>query len=50
LPVPAEILARDNWRMLGVALLLFPLMKTGMRVNLVGIQAHRSLTSPFDDS
>lgn len=35
LPVPAEILARDNWWMLGASLLLFPLMKTGMRVNRV---------------
>lgn len=33
LSVPAEILARDNWWMLGASLLLFPLMKTGMRVN-----------------
>ena len=35
LPVPAEILARDNWWMLGASLLLFPLMKTGLRVNRV---------------
>jgi len=35
LPVPAEILARDNWWMLGASLLLFPLMKTGMRVNRI---------------
>ncbi len=33
LSVPAEILARDSWWMLGASLLLFPLMKTGMRVN-----------------
>lgn len=33
LSVPAEILTRDNWWMLGASLLLFPLMKTGMRVN-----------------
>jgi cation:H+ antiporter len=31
--VQAEILTRDNWWMLGASLLLFPLMKTGMRVN-----------------
>jgi len=35
LPVPLEIIARDNWWMLGASLLLFPLMKTGMRVNRV---------------
>jgi cation:H+ antiporter len=35
LPVPTEILARDNWWMLGASLLLFPLMKTGMRVNRI---------------
>jgi cation:H+ antiporter len=35
LPVPAEILARDNWWMLCASLLLFPLMKTGMQVNRV---------------
>lgn len=35
LPVPAEILARDTWWMLGASLLLFPLMKTGMRVNRI---------------
>lgn len=33
LQVPADILARDNWWLLGASLLLFPLMKTGMRVN-----------------
>jgi cation:H+ antiporter len=33
LSVPAEIVARDNWWMLGVSALLFPLMRTGMRVN-----------------
>jgi cation:H+ antiporter len=33
LEVPAEIIERDNWWMLGASLLLFPLMKTGMRVN-----------------
>lgn len=32
LPVPAEIIARDGWWMLGLSLLLFPLMRTGMRV------------------
>lgn len=31
-PVPPEILARDNWWMIGASLLLFPLMKSGMRV------------------
>jgi cation:H+ antiporter len=33
LPVPEEIIVRDSWWMLGASLLLFPLMKTGMRVN-----------------
>ncbi len=33
LPVPSEIIARDNWWMIGLSLLLFPLMRTGMRVN-----------------
>lgn len=33
LSVPAEILLRDNWWMIGASLLLFPLMKTGMRIN-----------------
>lgn len=32
LPVAAEIIARDSWWMLGVSLLLFPLMRTGMRI------------------
>ena len=32
-PVPPEILARDNWWMMGASLLLFPLMKSGMRIN-----------------
>lgn len=32
LEVPAEILTRDVWWFLGVALLLFPLMKSGMKV------------------
>ncbi|NUN12549.1 MAG: calcium/sodium antiporter [Myxococcales bacterium] len=32
-PVPNEIIVRDNWWMLGVSLLLFPLMKTGLRIN-----------------
>jgi cation:H+ antiporter len=35
LPVPPEITARDDWWMLGASLLLFPLMRTGMRVNRV---------------
>lgn len=33
LPVPPEIVARDDWWMLGFALLLFPLMRSGMRIN-----------------
>ena len=33
LSVPSEIVLRDNWWMLGASLLLFPLMKTGMRIN-----------------
>ena len=33
LPVPDEIIVRDDWWMLGASLLLFPLMWTGMRVN-----------------
>lgn len=33
LPVPTEIIARDNWWMIGASLLLFPLMKSGMRIN-----------------
>jgi cation:H+ antiporter len=32
LPVPPEIIARDNWWMLGLSLLLWPLMRRGMRV------------------
>lgn len=32
LAVPEEILVRDMWWMLGASLLLFPLMRTGMRV------------------
>lgn len=35
LPVPAEVIARDDWWMLGAAVLLFPLMRSGMRVNRV---------------
>lgn len=35
LSVPTEIVTRDNWWMLGASALLFPLMKTGMRVNRV---------------
>jgi len=30
--VPEAMIARDNWWMLGMALVLFPVMKTGMRV------------------
>ena len=33
LPVPPEIVQRDNWWMLGLSLLLFPLMRSGMRVS-----------------
>ncbi|MCK6503367.1 calcium/sodium antiporter [Myxococcota bacterium] len=33
LPVPTEILERDNWWMLAASLLLFPLMWTGMRLS-----------------
>jgi cation:H+ antiporter len=33
LPVPGEIIARDGWWMVGASALLFPLMKSGMRVN-----------------
>jgi cation:H+ antiporter len=33
LEVPREIIARDNWWMIGASLLLFPLMKSGMRIN-----------------
>jgi cation:H+ antiporter len=33
LSVPGEIIARDNWWMIGLSLLLFPLMRTGMRVS-----------------
>jgi cation:H+ antiporter len=33
LPVAAEIVANDGWWMLGVTLLLFPIMYTGLRVN-----------------
>lgn len=32
LPVPGEIVLRDMWWMLGACALLFPLMKSGMRV------------------
>ena len=32
LPIAAEIVARDNWWMLGVTLLLFPIMFTGRRI------------------
>jgi cation:H+ antiporter len=35
LPVPAEIIVRDNWWMLGASALLFPLMRTSMRINRV---------------
>ncbi|MFT5288092.1 MAG: cation:H+ antiporter [Planctomycetota bacterium] len=34
-PVPAAIVARDNWWMLGACLLLLPLMRSGMRVTRV---------------
>ncbi len=32
LDVPAEIMSRDVWWFLGISLLLFPLMKTGMKI------------------
>jgi cation:H+ antiporter len=32
LDVPAEVIARDDWWMIGISLLLLPLMYTGMRV------------------
>ena len=32
LPVPSEIIARDDWWMIGGSLLLFPLMKSDMRI------------------
>ena len=35
LPVPSEIIARDNWWMLGLSVLLFPLMRSGMRITRV---------------
>lgn len=35
LPVPADILARDMWWMLGFSLLLFPLMRSGMRISRI---------------
>ncbi len=33
LPVPDEIITRDNWWMLGISVLLFPLMRSGMRIS-----------------
>jgi cation:H+ antiporter len=33
LPVPRGIIDSDNWWMLGITLLLFPLMATGLRIN-----------------
>lgn len=33
IPVPASILASDIWWMLGASLLLFPLMRSGMRIS-----------------
>jgi cation:H+ antiporter len=35
LPIAPEIAAGDNWWMLGVTVLLFPLMFTGRRINRV---------------
>ncbi len=32
LPVPPEIIARDNWWMLGFSVVLFPVMRSGMRI------------------
>jgi len=50
LEVPAEIIGRDDWWMIGASLLLFPLMYTGMRVRrvegailLVGYVAYTAL-------
>lgn len=50
LHVPAEIIARDDWWMIGASLLLFPLMYTGMRVRraegailLVGYLAYMAI-------
>jgi cation:H+ antiporter len=31
--VPDEIITRDNWWMLGISALLFPLMRSGMRIS-----------------
>ena len=33
LQVPLDLLVRDNWWMLGLSALLFPVMRSGMRVN-----------------
>lgn len=33
LPVPDEIITRDDWWMLGISFLLFPLMRSGMRIS-----------------
>jgi cation:H+ antiporter len=35
LAVPAEIVARDNWWMIGLSVLLFPLMRSRMRINRI---------------
>jgi cation:H+ antiporter len=35
LPVPEEIITRDNWWMLGISALLFPLMRSGMRISRI---------------
>lgn len=35
LPVPVELVDRDNWWMLGVSLLLLPLLRSGYRVSRV---------------
>lgn len=35
LPVPREIIARDAWWMLGASALLFPVIRSGMRINRV---------------
>lgn len=35
IPVPEAMISRDNWWMLGIGLLLFPLMRTGMRVTRI---------------
>lgn len=33
IPIPPDVLSRDDWWMIGASLLLFPLMKTGRSIN-----------------